>query len=81
MQRYIVFDSSKFGKMELGIKFANAETLEEFMTTAMGFVDDNDLVEDGKNMNEIMQIMLMVHNNMCKATGSHVEEDKAKHCV
>ena len=46
---------------------------------AVGFVDDNDVIEDGEKVNEDMQIMLNKHNDLHAATGRHIEEEKTKY--
>jgi len=45
---------------------------------AVGFVDDNDLIENGEKVNEDMQIMLNKYNDVHAATGGHIEEEKTK---
>ena len=45
---------------------------------SVAFVDDNDMVTDGENVEEIMKIITTEYNNLHSATGGYVEEEKSK---
>ena len=63
-------------KDRLGLKCLDREAMNETQCAAVGFVDNNDLIENGEKVNEDMQIMLNRHTDLHAATEVHVEEEK-----
>jgi len=52
--------------------------LERVLIAAIAFVDDKDLVIDGNEAESKMQRMLKIYDDLYKAKGGHIEEDKSK---
>jgi hypothetical protein len=46
---------------------------------AVAFVDDNDMMSDGDDVNQKMKIIVTEYNDLYTATGGYIEEDKSKY--
>ena len=62
----------------LGIAFLSLVTLAKVICSAISFVDDNDLVVDGKQVLRKIQSILNIYIILYMATGGKMQEEKTK---
>ena len=68
-------------RMNVGMKFESRVSRERVLKVVVAFVDDNDMVADGENVENDMKIILNECNDLHAATGGQIEEQKSKFCA
>ena len=63
---------------EVGLKIKSKANGEVTQKASVAFVDDNDMVTDGENVEENMKIITTEYNNLHATTGGYIEEEKSK---
>jgi len=66
-------------KANLGMKLKSHITSIKELITAVLFVDDTDMIEEGDEAEENMQEMLKIYNRLYSATGGYIENKKCKY--
>ena len=51
---------------------------ESIQKVFVAFVDNNDMVTDGEDAEENMNVIITEYNDLHSATGGHIEEEKSK---
>jgi len=64
---------------KLGMKFKSKMSQLEMLMSAIAFVDDVDLVADGKEVEKKMIEMLQTYDDLHTATGGLIEQSKSKY--
>ena len=57
---------------------SNITLIEEFITAVL-FVDDADMITEGRDAERKMQRILEIYNKLYTATGGHIENKKCKY--
>ena len=60
------------------MKFESQVNGDIILKVSVAFVDDNDMVADGEDVEEDMKTILDDYNNLHSATGGYIEEQKSK---
>ena len=66
-------------RKNLGMQFESKVYGEIILKVSVAFVDDNDMVADGEEVEEDMKVILNDYNDLHSATGGHIEEQKSKY--
>ena len=65
-------------RMNVGMNFESRVSGEIVLKVVVAFVDDNDMVADGENIEVDMNRILNEYNDLHSATGGQIEEQKSK---
>ena len=65
-------------KTNLGIKLKSHITSIQELITAVLFVDEANMIEEGDEAEENMQEILEIYNRLYSATGEYIENKKSK---
>ena len=66
-------------KRNLGVEMTSKVTNHNELISAIAFVDDTDLVVEGENVEEKMNMMLNIYNKLYAATGGFIEVNKCNY--
>ena len=65
-------------RKKLGMKFESQVNRDIILKVSVAFVDNNDIVADGEDVEEDMKTILDDYNDLHLATGGYIEEQKSK---
>ena len=66
-------------KENIGMQLKSNMTLIKELITVVLFVDDADMIAEGDEAEEEMQLMLEIYNRLYSATGGYIENKKCKY--